>query len=105
MTPPHKKLFSSLLGGIVTIAAIAGMTIVADLVPSFKDWLKNTFTHHWIGKGVIAIVTFIVVTIGGWFLPYSVDEKKIQRAIGWLSAVLILGALAILAFFIFEAKK
>lgn len=104
MTSPHKKLFSSILGGIVTIAAIAGMTIVADLVPSFKDWLKNTFSHHWVGKGVVAVVTFLVATFGAMFLPFSVDEKKVQRALEWLLAVMILAALAIVIFFVIEAK-
>lgn len=105
MNSSHKKLFSSIIGGIVTIAAITAMTILAELVPSFKDWLKSTFSHHWVGKSVLALVTFTVVTFGAIFLPFSVDAKKLQRALEWLLGVMILAAFVIVGFFLAEATK
>ncbi|OGZ05608.1 MAG: hypothetical protein A2845_04575 [Candidatus Lloydbacteria bacterium RIFCSPHIGHO2_01_FULL_49_22] len=53
--------------GITTAAAlsivwIAASTIGTEVSAPFKAFLKGAFTHHWIGKGGIAIILFFVVT-------------------------------------------
>jgi uncharacterized membrane protein YqhA len=48
------------MSAIITVLGITFMTVYAEFNAAFKNFLKATFYHHWIGKGVLAIVIFFI---------------------------------------------
>lgn len=95
-----RKVYGALLGSSFSIVFIAFSTIYGEFNHVFKDWLKETFFHHWIGKGVIAVIIFLILWPLISIIVKHVDYKKIEWAIYLLSWLTILGTIAILAFFI-----
>ena len=51
------------IAAMVTAVMLAVLIVSAEEIPALKDWLKATFYHHWLGKGALAIIVFIVVTV------------------------------------------
>ena len=98
-----KIIHSAICGAIASVIFIVVITIAADLYSPLKDWLKNAFSHHWIGKGILSLAIFGVVGFFGWFLPIEPSEEKIRKILNLLNWLLILGTLAILGFFVWEA--
>jgi len=81
---------------------IAFATIFAELFHPFKDWLKETFYHHWVGKGVLSIVLFFILLI-----PLTYMRKSPSRdycfyimAAFW---IVLLSMLSIALFYLYEA--
>ncbi|MEM4389569.1 MAG: hypothetical protein QXG98_02820 [Candidatus Micrarchaeia archaeon] len=52
---------------ILTILFIAVLTVVAELSAAAKEALKAAFGHHWIGKSVLAIAFFAVVSAAAYY--------------------------------------
>jgi len=94
---------SAALSASVTVALITLVTIIADLNPPLKDWLKSTFSHHWIGKGVLAAAIFIVLTFLFRLMSLKTDAAGLSRKLAGLFWVGVLGALAIFGFYFYEA--
>lgn len=112
---------------IITIIFIATITIAADLIPSLKDWLKNVFTHHWVGKSILSLLIFFVFYFVFYFSPstgrqqvpplISADAainpggpsksepttEKLNKSLYYLFWVSIFSSLAIMIFFVWEA--
>lgn len=104
-----KKLIilrSFILSAVTAIVFIAAATIAAELVPAFKNFLKEIFGHHWTGKGVVAAAIFVFGGFLCWFFHWwrgTIGE--IKQVVFWLwilFSVSIAGFLAILLFFIYE---
>lgn len=96
---PHAAFCALITASIV----IAGLTIGADLVPPLKNWLKETFFHHWIGKGVIALIIFAVSFLISLAFPSTEKRERLTLTISvWVLATAIL---AIVAFFAYEAFR
>lgn len=97
----------SLSIGIITAAMasiiwVAASTIVGELHAPFKDWLKATLTHHWVGKSVIAIAIFVFVALVATLLSRrltSVYVVFLLRLLVWIS---IIGVIAIVGFYIYK---
>lgn len=88
------------------VAFITGVTVTADLYLPLKDWLKLTFSHHWIGKGMLAIAFFVGISAVLVLFPAPKDEMKAQalaRSTWTLVIVSLIGTISIIAFFIYEA--
>ncbi len=85
---------------ILTIILIVFMTIYAELNTGFKDFLKNLFGHHWVAKGIITVIFFIL----SYFIlkNFISDNKKVKEIVAWVIIATILGSLAIFIFFIYE---
>ena len=98
-----KIVYSVIVGAIGAVIFITAITITADLYLPLKNWLADTFFHHWLGKGILSIVVFIIISLLGWFLSKEANENKINKFLKLLSWLLILGSLAIIGFFIWEA--
>ena len=90
-----------ILSGIITIVSIAVLTIIAELNEGIKNLLKNTFYHHWIGKGVVAIVLFIIFA----HIIKINTKKDINSLINQLIILTILSGLAIIIFFTWHTFK
>ena len=82
----------------LTILLVTALTVAADLYAPLKAWLAATFLHHWIGKGILALALFAVVS----FLPTRPKLEKQLRLTIWLT---IACTLVIFAFFTWEFLK
>ena len=52
--------FNFYAAGVVSSWVLTFSIIWADLFYPFKDVLKFTFTHHWIGKVILTSVVFLI---------------------------------------------
>ena len=103
MNKKLKFVYSFVISASVTVVFIVASTIYSELSKPFKDFLKETFTHHWIGKGIIAIILFAVVgLLLDTLMTTKVNTDKLTVALKILSIVSILGFLAIAGFFVYE---
>lgn len=89
-----------IIGAIAAILLIVILTIIGELYAPLKDWLKDVFLHHWIGKGVLAVAIFV-------FLGLALPRKKAENSIGpilrILTIVTVFATLALVLFFVYEA--
>jgi len=86
---------------LITTIAILVMTVGSELYDPLKAWLAATFGHHWIGKGVLSIVIFVVVIA----LSYPRLTKAERSMTTWsnrLFAVVVLVTVIIIGFFTYE---
>lgn len=108
-----KFLKSSVLSGALTTVFILILTIAGELykvagadgkmVNPIKDLLKALHGHHWVGKGIWAIVFFLV----SWLFFYFVTKEgegdgKLSTYVMVLSYTLIAATLSFYGFFAFE---
>ena len=85
------------MGTIVSSWLLAAMVVIVGLYPTFWNLLKNTFTHHWIGKLVITIAAFLLF---GFFIKDEYIKKINNEKIAWYSMILSLAV--ILIFYLIE---
>lgn len=87
-----------LLATLATILFITLLTIAAELNAPLKGWLAATFTHHWVGKGILAMALFALLCFAGPLL----EMKRLQSGV---VPVVLVALLAIHAFFILHFLK
>lgn len=100
---PSKAPQAAVIAALVTVLFIASVTVAADLVPPLKTWLAATFTHHWIGKGVLATGIFVLVFLLLQVFGRGPDSESLAAQVKLLNILAILGSLTIIAFFLWEA--
>lgn len=84
---------------ILTIILIVIMTIYAELSKAFKEFLVSLTGHHWISKGVISLIFFMVAY---FILAKYLKEKDIKKDAILVAIFTILGSLTIFIFYIYE---
>lgn len=102
---PLKNPIAAVWSATVVAVFVAAITIAGEFLPALKDWLKVTFSHHWIGKSVLSAALF--VALYGLFYSMLPDQKagRLVAALRVLSWVTILAALSIYGFFTYETFK
>lgn len=92
---------SFILSAVISVIAIAALTIGGELYLPLKKWLAKIFTHHWVGKSVISFVGFCVL---GFLLRIFVRqaEDSVGTLLFFLFWVGCVSALAIFGFFYYE---
>jgi hypothetical protein len=100
-TKKNKWIRSFAIAAIVAIVFVTVATVLGELYKPFKNWLKETFYHHWMGKGIIAIVVFYALGFIGRAKSKDTDEAlvTILRAVFWIT---LIGVLAITGFYLYE---
>lgn len=93
--------FNFYLGTAASAWLLAILVIAAELYEPFKNLLKSTFSHHWIGKSAVITIAFLAF---GFILR---DKKYVDHVrddkLAWYS---VLGSLiAIFLFFAVEFLK
>lgn len=85
----------------LAIITVAVLTIAGELHKPLKNWLAETFMHHWIGKGVISFVGFYIL---GYILSFIVpgNRDKVVTILFGLFWVSLLSTLAITGFYYYE---
>ncbi|HIG93401.1 TPA: hypothetical protein HA242_05035 [Candidatus Woesearchaeota archaeon] len=92
------KRFNYSLGAAASAWLLAILVIVAELAEPFKTFLKDTFSHHWIGK---AVIIFLAFALFGFLLRDKDAIRKIPaEKLAWYSLLGSLGV--ILLFFVIE---
>lgn len=76
------------LATIIAILFITVITISGELLPPIKDWLKQTLFHHWVGKGVLGLLLWVLIA------PLPIKYKPTSRTvllilIGSVSAIFL----------------
>jgi len=71
----------------ITVALITIMTVVSELSKPFKELLANLGGHHWVGKGLVSAIVFIL----GYFILASIlkkseEDKAIMMTV-WVSVI------------------
>lgn len=98
-----KTISGSLKSATLTVLFIGIITIAAELVPELKNWLKVTFTHHWIGKSILSLGLFMTASLLFSVSPGKMDVDKITSQLRILIIMTVVSSFAIIGFFIFEA--
>jgi len=94
-----KKYF---LATIITLLYIPFVTIAGELNEPFKNFFKNLFWHHWLGKGIMLIVLYTACVL---IFSKTKESEKEAHWLLWIAGVSILGALSIFIFFVSEYLK
>ena len=95
---------SAAIAAMATSVMLAVLIVSAEEVPALKDWLKATFSHHWLGKGALAIAVFTVVTIAAR-LQGKTDTSRLAGIIFAEAIVAALSCAAIAGFFLLHLLK
>lgn len=98
----QKKSFAATVSGICTVVFVTLITVLADLAPALKNWLRDTFTHHWIGKGVLAAGLYVLIYLLVVKTARKLPEDGGVPLLRALSFAAIFGAAAIFGFFLWE---
>ena len=86
-----------------TFPLLTILVIWTDQAVWLKNWLTGTFGHHWVGKGMLAVAFFAVVTIFLQLLPERNEEKNaIVRATLMLVWMTIVSSLVLVLYYVFE---
>lgn len=88
---------STAISVAATAATLAILIVVAEEMPALKDWLKQTFYHHWLGKGALAIALFIIVSI---FFRTRRDAVRLNTIVHIETIAVILASSIITGFFL-----
>lgn len=93
---------SLIIGFIVAVIFIGIITIVGELIPDIKNWLKDTHSHHWVGKGIWTMILFITFSFIGYLsLKLKLKETPVSL-IRMAGHIAIFVSVAITLFFIYE---
>lgn len=99
---PANLSYGALIGATVAVMFVVVITIWSELVPGLKTWLATTFTHHWVGKGVLATAMFFVTgLIAAAGRPRSDDDHA--QAAGVLYWTTVVAMIALALFYLYEA--
>ena len=93
--------FNLYFGATTSTWLLAILVIVAELAEPFKTFLKDTFSHHWIGKAAIITISFLLfgLLLRNKDSIMNVSDDKLA----WYS---VLGSLIVIfLFFIIEFFK
>lgn len=84
-----------------TSIALVALIVAAERYAPLKDWLKATFTHHWLGKGALAILFFVAIIIFVALLRPS--GERLARLVTIEAIIVALSAIAISGLFLLHA--
>ncbi|OGG76264.1 hypothetical protein A2950_01460 [Candidatus Kaiserbacteria bacterium RIFCSPLOWO2_01_FULL_55_19] len=93
---------STAIATIVTVLLLAALIVGAEEIPALKDWLKVTFYHHWLGKGVLALGTFAFFSI---IFRLKRDTPRLSAFIIAEAVAVILSVCMIAGFFLLHTLK
>lgn len=100
-THKHDKYLKGFTtSAIVAVVLITVLTIAGELYKPLKDALKDAFMHHWIGKGVVSFVGFIVLGFILQAMHTALPSK--EKLAKCLTSITAFCAVAIIAFFFYE---
>ncbi|MEK7217959.1 MAG: hypothetical protein AAB728_00685 [Patescibacteria group bacterium] len=100
-----KLAFSLSLGSALAVVAVTAITVAADLRPPFKTFLASLTGHHWISKGLVALVLCALVFLALLPIPFRPSPAAVRRSLWILVWASLLGTAVLTAFFVWEAMR
>lgn len=97
----YKVINSFLISAIIVVVFIASITIAAELFPNLKSLLKDTFIHHWVGKGVLAVLLFLILAFLYNLFKCEHEREKTAILLLTLAVVTVLCFFIILGFYLY----
>ncbi len=88
------------ISAVLTMILITFMTIYAELNTAFKDGLKGLAGHHWVAKGIIAFLFFVL----SYFIIKSFvnKEENVSKNVNYVIFFTIICGLIIFIFYLYE---
>lgn len=93
---------SVMLGAFMVVMYVVIATIVGELYKPYKNFLTDLHYHHWVGKGVWAIVIFIIVFAVSYLTTKNKNNINSTKMISALSYMLGVGTIILTLFFTYE---
>ena len=94
------KLLTTLaVGLVVAILFTSILVVVKEENPGVKDWLKATFSHHWIGHGILTLAVFALSSLIAYPFGKGMNAEKSTWTV---LLVTVIGILIILVFYLVE---
>ncbi|MBI2669559.1 MAG: hypothetical protein HYX20_00180 [Candidatus Yanofskybacteria bacterium] len=97
-----KLVYSSSIAATLTIITITIVTILGELLPAFKDFLKSFTGHHWLTKSVLSLLVYFGGVTLFYLIPKNIGSNTLRRALIFLILTVMAGFLVILLFFIWH---
>ncbi|OGZ04207.1 MAG: hypothetical protein A2648_01335 [Candidatus Lloydbacteria bacterium RIFCSPHIGHO2_01_FULL_41_20] len=99
-----KTISSISIGAIVAVFVVSVLVIGGEFYAPLKDWLKATFTHHWLGKSAISVMSFILFSLIARIFLKNESEDMAEKLLMALFKIAILGTLvlSVLFFYLFS---
>ena len=95
-----KNYKAASVSGIISIVVTVVITIFSEVSSGFKSLLTKISGHHWLTKGIIALVLFFILYFAfGKMKTKDSDIFKYTKAVFWITIVC---SLIIIGFFVFE---
>ncbi len=91
---------SALLSAALVSVFVAAITIGGELYAPLKDWLKGSFSHHWLGKSVLSAIVFVSFFI--IFLFWKRDGEATAASMKTAFWAAVASPSAILIFYLYE---
>ena len=58
-------VYGSIIGYFVAALFNSILVVIKETYGGVHDWLATTFTHHWLGQGILVILVFLIFTFIG----------------------------------------
>lgn len=89
------------ISAMASVALVTWLTVYGELYSPLKNWLKATFYHHWLGKGILAVLVFVLLGVLLSRITKG-DVRITERLLALLSLIMFLGFFTIFGFYYYE---
>lgn len=93
---------STAIAVAATAVMLAILIVAAEEMPALKDWLKQTFYHHWLGKGALAAALFAILSLA---FRTKRDTPRLSTVLNIETIAVIFAAVVITGFFLLHTLK
>ncbi|GFP32934.1 hypothetical protein HKBW3S42_01243 [Candidatus Hakubella thermalkaliphila] len=91
-----KLPISALFATNIAIGFVVAITILAIIFPAFKAFLGAILWHHWVAKGILMTIVFVVVLLLSFYLGFFKEptENSLAKHIIFTIGVILAGVFA-----------
>lgn len=95
-------VYSVAIASTIVSLVLAVMIVGAEEYPMFKDWLRVTFYHHWLGKSTISLGLFIIVSA---LFRFKSKVPRLATIVAIEAVAVIFSVFIIASFFLLHVLK
>lgn len=95
--------FGAVWSAMLTIVGLVVLILVAEASAPTKLWLSTNFSHHWVGKGILATAFFLIASLViAACIPkkHKVELRDAVLALFWTATI---GSIALFIFFLWHS--
>ncbi|MBI4363374.1 MAG: hypothetical protein HY545_00820 [Candidatus Doudnabacteria bacterium] len=97
-----RLIYASAIAAIYSIWFIVAITVLGELNPGFKDFLKSLTGHHWVTKGYAMLLFYGLALLICYDAAKKPSEVRAAKTLRLLSISAGLGLVALVGFFIWH---